>query len=211
MGSGDTELTLQPTCAHFASYNEGTWRVIESMNGESGLAIFRRNLERLVVCGCCFVISLFLPSLGAAQTCLSTAEMDAPTRSALENTSHRYFDMASKGDVAGLRQDSIPSLANNFGGIESAVIENKPAFESAQAMPRPPFVLQAEGKANIARAEFLCGVFGANGQTRDSAVFVLPNLQPGTYAVVILDVNGKKGPYTLSLILQQIGTDWKLG
>jgi hypothetical protein len=152
-----------------------------------------------------------LSSSAAAQTCLSTAEMDAPTRSGLENAAHRFFEMASKGDVAALRQNSIPALANNFGGIEGAVIENKPAFESAQAMPRPPFLLQAQGKENIARAEFLCGVFGANGQTRDSAVFVLPNLPPGNYAVVIMDVNGKKGPYTLSLILQQIGGDWKLG
>jgi len=156
-------------------------------------------------------IGLLVPIATVAQTCLSTAEMDAPTRTALENTAHRYFDMASKGDVAGLRQNAIPSLAANFGGIEAAVIDNKPAFESAQAMPRPPFVLDAEGKENIARAEFLCGVFGANGQTRDSAVFVLPNLPPGKYAVVIMDVNGKKGPYTLSLILQQIGSDWKLG
>jgi hypothetical protein len=178
------------------------------MNCELGLASLQRRFNLATFC---FVIALFLPGFALAQTCLSTAEMDAPTRSAIETAAHRYFDMASKGDVAGLRQNSIPGLASNFGGIEAAVIENKPAFESAQAMPRPPFLLQAQGKENLARAEFLCGVFGANGQTRDSAVFVLPNLPPGNYAVVIMDVNGKKGPYTLSLILQQIGSDWKLG
>jgi hypothetical protein len=181
------------------------------MNCELGLARLQSRAGQLSVF--CFIItvSLLVPASAWAETCLSTAEMDAPTRSALENAAHRYFDMASKGDVAGLRQNAIPSLASNFGGIEAAVIENKPAFESAQGMPRPPFLLQAQGTQNIARAEFLCGVFGANGQTRDSAVFVLPNLPPGNYAVVIMDVNGKKGPYTLSLILQQIGADWKLG
>ena len=59
------------------------------------------------------------------------------------------------------------------------------------------------------RAEFLCGVFGKSGQTADSAVFVIPNLPPGTYGVVILDV-AEKLPHTLSLVLQKIGNEWKL-
>jgi len=150
-------------------------------------------------------------SPASAQVCLSAADMDNPTRTAIENAGHRFFDMAAKGDVAGMKQNAIPSLASNFTGIEQAVVENKPAFAGAPAMPRPPFVLQAQGNAPLAKAEFLCGVFGANGQTRDSAVFQLPNLPPGNYAVVIMDTNGAKGPYTLSLVLQQIGQDWKLG
>jgi hypothetical protein len=146
-----------------------------------------------------------------AQSCLSAADMEAATRSALENTAARYLDMASRGDVFSMKQNSIPGLAANFAGVESAVVDSKPAFQGAQAIPRPPFLLQAEGNAPIARAEFLCGVFGTQGQTRDSAVFVLPNLPPGNYAVIIMDVNGAKGPYTLSLVLQQMGNDWKLG
>ncbi|HYL16089.1 MAG TPA: hypothetical protein VEV41_23860 [Terriglobales bacterium] len=160
-----------------------------------------------------YCVSLFLlfAASAEAQSCLSASDMDAATRSALENSAHRYFDMASKGDVFSLKQNSIPSLASNFGGVESAVVDNKAAFQGAQAAPRPPFLLQAEGNTPIARAEFLCGVFGTQGQTRDSAVFVLPNLPPGNYGVVIMDVNGAKGPYTLSFILQQIGNEWKLG
>ena len=76
---------------------------------------------------------------------------------------------------------------------------------------RPPFLLEAEGAAPIAHAEFFCGVFGSKGQTRDSAVFSLNNLPPGKYGVVILDAPSSKGAYTVSLILQQQGSDWKLG
>ena len=61
------------------------------------------------------------------------------------------------------------------------------------------------------RAEFLCGVFGSQGQTRDSAVFVIPNLPPGNYAITILDVASPQGAYTVSFVLQQQGNDWKLG
>jgi hypothetical protein len=137
--------------------------------------------------------------------------MDAATKTALENAGRRYFDMTSKGDVFSLKQNAIPSLASNFTAIETAVIDNKAAFSGAQAAPRPPFLLKAEGNAPLPHAEFLCGVFGATGQTRDSAIFVLNGLPPGTYGVVILDVTGAKGPYTLSFILQQMGADWKLG
>jgi hypothetical protein len=147
-----------------------------------------------------------------AQTCSTASDMDAATRSALENTGKRLFDMASKGDVFNLKQSAIPSLAANFNGIETAVIENKEAFSGAQAAVRPPYLLKLDGNEPSARAEFLCGIFGPQGQTAHSAVFVIPNLPPGTYAIVILDVTGgSKGPYTLSFVLQQIGNDWKLG
>jgi len=78
-------------------------------------------------------------------------------------------------------------------------------------MPRPPFLLKAEGTAPLARAEFLCGIFGAQGQTRDSAVFIIPNLPSGTYSIVTLDVPSSQGPHTVSFVLQQQGSDWKLG
>jgi hypothetical protein len=152
-----------------------------------------------------------MTSLGSAQTCLSSPDMDPATKTALENTARRYFDMTAKGDVFSLKQNSIPSLAGNFSSVESAVVDNKPNFSGAQATPRLPFLLKAEGNAPLAHAEFLCGVFGSTGQTRDSAIFVLNGLPPGTYGVVIMDVSGGKVPYTLSFILQQVGTDWKLG
>ncbi len=119
--------------------------------------------------------------------------------------------MAARGDSASLRQNTIPSLAADFSNVETAVTDHKADFAGAQATPRPPFLLKAEGTAPLARAEFLCGVFGANGQTADSAEFVIPNLPPGEYAIVILDVPTAKQPYTVSFVLQHEGTAWKLG
>lgn len=145
------------------------------------------------------------------QTCLTSSDMDEATKAALNATAKRYFDMAAHGDVTGLKQNAIPSLASSFSGVETAVKDNQANFTGAQATPRPPYLLKAEGNQPAARAEFLCGVFGANGQTANSSVFVIPNLPPGNYGIAILDVPTQKGPYTVSFVLQQAGADWKLG
>ena len=136
--------------------------------------------------------------------------MGATVRTALETAAQRYFEMSARGDVSALQQNSIASVAASFAGIETAVKENQTAFTGAKATVRPPFLLTADGPEPLARAEFLCGVFGRSGQTKDSAVFVLNNLPPGKYGVTILDVNGGQDPKTLAFVLQQTGADWKL-
>jgi len=146
-----------------------------------------------------------------AETCSTSSDMDQATRTALTNTATRYYDMASKGDTASLRQNAIPGLASDFSGIEGAVRDNLPNLAGVQGTPRPPFLLKAEGTGPLERAEFLCGVFGRDGQTANSAVFVIPNLPPATYAVTPLDAPGPKGAYTVTFVLQQMGTDWKIG
>lgn len=147
----------------------------------------------------------------AAENCATANDMEPATRAAVVSASQRYFDSISRGDSASLRQSAIPSLAADFSGVETIVKDNRPALAGSKAAARPPFLLEAEGTAPLARAEFFCGVFGSKGQTRDSAVFTLGDLPPGKYGVVILDVASAKGAYTVSVILQQIGAEWKLG
>jgi hypothetical protein len=157
--------------------------------------------------------SLLLGVLSAslyAQTCFIGNDMEESTRAALVNTGKKYFEFAAQGDVASLRQNAIPSLAANFTGIESAIGENKPSLLGGTATPRSPFLLKAEGNKPLERAEFLCGVFAAQGQTANSAEFVIPNLPPGNYAIITLDVASQK-PSTVTFVLQQQGNDWKLG
>src|SRR6266481_3166221 len=119
--------------------------------------------------------------------------------------------MVARGDSVSLRQSAIPSLAGDFSGIEGTVKENQSALAGSKASARPPFLLEATGNAPVPKAEFFCGVFGRNGQTKDSAAFSINGLAPGKYGIVILDASSAKGAYTVSLILQQIGSDWKIG
>jgi hypothetical protein len=169
-------------------------------------SIWRRSL---------LLASLALAVMGAAaafaETCTTANDMDPATRTALTSAGQHFFDLLTKGDAASLRQAAIPSLASDFSSIEATVKDNQAALAGAKATARPPFLLDAEGVAPIARAEFYCGVFGRNGQTANSAAFYLNNLPPGKYGVVILDVAASKGPYYVSFILQQLGSDWKLG
>jgi hypothetical protein len=171
------------------------------------MKVFGRNRVHLSV----LMIFMAGAGLAQAQTCYTTADMEEPARAALKNTGNRFFDMAARGDAASLKQNAISSLASDFGGVESAVKENQPSLVGAQATTRPPYLLKVEGNAPLQRAEFLCGIFGPNGQTANSAEFVIPDLSPGTYGIVILDATGTKGPRAVSFVLQQQGNEWKIG
>ena len=157
------------------------------------------------------VLMAWCAANAAAENCVTPNDMEPAVRTALVSAGQRYFDFIVKGDAASIRQNAIPSLASDFSAIESTIKDNQAALSGSKGTARPPFLLDAGGTAPIPRAEFFCGVFGAAGQTRDSAIFSLNNLPPGKYGVVILDASSSKGAYTVSLILQQIGSDWKLG
>ncbi len=163
---------------------------------------------------CTFSITLSLLALLSsnvrAQSCQTSGELDDAARAAITAAGQRFFDLAVKGDVATMRQNAIPSLAADFGGIETSVKDHQPDLAGAQATIKSSFLLDASGAAPDPHAEFLCGVFGKNGQTSGSAAFYLDNLAPGKYAAVLLNAASPKGKNMFSEILQQAGTDWKL-
>jgi hypothetical protein len=148
---------------------------------------------------------------GRAQSCQTSSDLDDATRAAITAAAQRFYDLAAKGDAASMRQNAIPSLASDFSGIEGAVKDHQKDFADAKATVRSIFVLGVDGAAALPHGEFYCGVFGKNGQTSGSAVFYLDNLQPGKYAVVILDAASPTKRNSFSTILQQAGTAWKLG
>jgi hypothetical protein len=158
-----------------------------------------------------FLLAGFVPLAVAQTNCETSSDMDPATRTALTNAALHDYDLIAKGDTAALRQSAIPSLVADFSGIESTIKANGAALAAAKPAARPPFLLEAQGTAAIPRAEFFCGVFGRNGQTADSAAFYLNGLAPGKYGVVIVDAPSVNGAYTVSEILQQQGSDWKLG
>ncbi len=141
-----------------------------------------------------------------AETCWTSADMDPAAKSSIDAAARQDFNYAAQGDVFDLRQSATPDLAANFGGIEGLVIDQKAAYAGAQANIRDEYLLEASGNAPVARAEFLCGIY--NSPQRSA--FVINNLPPGRYAIVIQDVTTSKGPYLLTLILKQQNGAWKL-
>ena len=149
------------------------------------------------------------PLTAGAQSCQTASDLDDATRMAITSAGQRFFAMAAKEDTASLRQNSIPSLAADFGGIEDTIKDHEKDLAAAQATVKGVFLL--DGSTPSPHAEFYCGVFGKSGQTANSAVFYLDNLPAGKYGVVLFDANSPQGKTMFSLILQQAGTDWKLG
>ncbi|MGP0020560.1 MAG: hypothetical protein ACLPHP_18470 [Candidatus Sulfotelmatobacter sp.] len=156
-------------------------------------------------------VAVFSASNARAQSCQTSSELDDVTLAGISAAGQRYFGLAAKADVASLRQSSIASLASDFSGIEATVKDHQQDLAGAQATVKSVFLLETEGSAPVPHAEFYCGVFGKNGQTSGSAVFEIDNLPPGKYAVALLDATSPTARTMFSVILQQAGTDWKLG
>ncbi len=157
----------------------------------------------------CFFLLLWTAA-GWAQRCTEAKDLDPATRGAIESAARQYFDMAARGDTNGLQQNSIPSVAQNFGGIANAVTGNVATLQGSQGTVRNSFLLDDSQATSAEKAEFYCGVFGAYGHTANSTAFIIPGLPPGKYAVAIVDAQGAKTPFTISFVLQQEGQQWKL-
>jgi hypothetical protein len=161
---------------------------------------FRALLQML-----CLVLMAAVPAL-EAQVCSTGADLDAATKSAIETAAKQYLAMSKNGDVAGLKANAIPEITGDFSGIEPAVVTNKTYIAEGQASIVGTYLLDAsQSKATLPRADFYCGIYNSS----DRQAFSIPNLPPGRYAVVIQNVDGKD-PITLTLILQNVGTAWKL-
>ncbi|MGC2111431.1 MAG: hypothetical protein WA655_18090, partial [Candidatus Korobacteraceae bacterium] len=141
-----------------------------------------------------------------AQTCSSGDDLDAATKSAIDAAAKQYLNMSKNGDVAGLKANSIPAIAGDFGAIEHAVVTNKEYFAGGQSTVTGTYLLDAsQAKAPLPRAEFFCGIYNSP----DRLAFSIPNLPPGRYAIAIQKVDGKDA-ITLTLVLENVAGAWKL-
>ena len=140
----------------------------------------------------------------ATESCTTSSDMDATTRSAIESVAQQLFAATQSGNVSAMQQISTAAIAGNIGNLVQA---NRDKIAGGQAHIRGEWLLDAPGTQNYERAEFFCGLFNSPQRTS----FVIPGLPPGTYALVIQDVTGSKQPYQITYILQQEGGRWKLG
>jgi hypothetical protein len=133
--------------------------------------------------------------------------MEPATRGALERAAQEYFQMAARGDTVALRLNAAAVLASSFAPVEAAVRANRAAWAAAQPpQVRAEYLLEVEGTSPQERAEFYCGVWPTPAFT----LFVLNNLSPGRYALVVLDAQSGSNTTRLSLVLSQQQQAWKL-
>src|SRR5437868_11074403 len=146
--------------------------------------------------------------LRGAEQCYTTQDpdFDAASRAGIEASAQQLFTAAATGNTAAMQQNSIPAVAGSFQAIANAVQGNQDKIAGGQAHIRNEWLLDAPGTQAYERAEFFCGTF--NSLQRSS--FVIPGLPPGKYAVAIQDITGSKQPFTITYVLQQEGSQWKL-
>jgi hypothetical protein len=184
---------------------------VERMRFISQARLFVPRCFSAVMGSAVFVALVFASvTVASAQSCQSSGDLEDAVRTAITTAGQHYFDMAAKGDMSSLRQNAIASLSSDFSAIESTIKDHQQDLAGAQAAVKGVYLLETDG-APMTHAEFDCGVFGKSGQTAGSAVFILDSLPTGKYAVVLFEVTSPKTKENFSLVLQQQGSDWKVG
>ncbi len=90
-----------------------------------------------------------------ATTCELASEMDESTQNALGQAASRYLELAVTGDVAGLRAAAIPSLAGNFSGIETAVVQHQDALKADKAIRIGTYLLEPKAQRRCRERNFI--------------------------------------------------------
>jgi hypothetical protein len=144
------------------------------------------------------ILTLLLPA-SAAESCFTASEMRGNTREVVEAAARFRFNLVVQGNMAALRQNTMPGVARDFAAIESAAQQHRAELSGVQPMVRASYLLETDGNLTEARANFYCGVY----RTADWVGFFIPGLEAGRYAIVIFDVPAATGPLTFSVVLQQ--------
>lgn len=153
---------------------------------------FNSNRRALLPLALVCAIAL-LPRVHAA-SCVTQAQMTAAQRDALASAARTLLAQVQRGDVQGLRANTLPAVAADFDGIATSVTSLQPLVQQAAITVDNLYALDASTEPSGApRTDFYCG----------SPVVTLnfTGLPPGTYALAILHATGVPKPQQISLIL----------
>lgn len=129
--------------------------------------------------------------------------MTPAERSALSSAARAMLIQVQNGDVNGLKANTLPAVAADFGGIASSVQSLQPEVQRATITVTGVYGLDAStDQPGTASTQFFCG----------SPVVVVnfSNLPPGKYALALMHATGVEKPQQVSLVLAQSGGRWLL-
>ncbi|MGA2051473.1 MAG: hypothetical protein ABSG96_27725, partial [Terracidiphilus sp.] len=113
--------------------------------------------------------------------------MTSAQRDSLLNAARAMIEEAQSGDLQGLRANTIPAVAADFGGISASIDTLKPLVQQATITVDSLYVLDASAEpAGVARTDFYCGT--------PVVVLNFTDLPPASYALVILHATGIPNP-----------------
>lgn len=139
---------------------------------------------------------LLLPLTARAATCETESQMTPAQRDALVNVARGMVSKVQTGDVQGLRSQTIPAVASQFGAIAAAANRLKPMVQSATITVDNLYAMDASSeKAGSPQTEFYCGT--------PVVMLTFPNLPPGKYGLAIIHATGVPKPQQISLVLSE--------
>jgi hypothetical protein len=142
-----------------------------------------------------------VPVYGAS--CLTQGQMPPAERNDLAAAARILLSRAQNGDVNGLKANTLPAVASDFGGIANSVEQLHSLIQRATVTVDDLYDLDASTEQpNQPNTQFYCG----------SPVVVLNfnGLPPGKYALAVLHATGVEQPQQVSLILARSGSQWLL-
>src|SRR3954471_12537841 len=82
-----------------------------------------------------------------AESCSTSTEMDAATRSALQNAALQDFGFIASANVAQVAANSITDIASNTEGLTGLLNEHKDKLAGSTAQVRNVYLFDASGSA----------------------------------------------------------------
>ncbi|HEY3707390.1 MAG TPA: hypothetical protein VGL22_20180 [Terracidiphilus sp.] len=138
-----------------------------------------------------------------AASCTTQSAMQAQERTALASAARGMLVQVQNGDVNGLKANTLPAVAADFGGIAQSVQNLSPDIKAATITVDTVYDLDASSDAAGAQStQFFCG----------SPVVVLnfAGLPPAKYALALVHATGVEKPQQVSLVLAQVSGKWML-
>jgi hypothetical protein len=152
----------------------------------------------------CLVAGLgALVPVARAASCTTQSQMTPADRNALSSAARSMLSQVQNGDVNGLKANTLPAVAADFGGIAGSVQNLQPDVKTATITVDNVYQLDSStDQAGAASTQFFCG----------SPVVVLnfSGLPPGKYALALVHASGVEKPQQVSLILAQNAGRWML-
>ena len=162
------------------------------------------------------VLSILLacvPAAGYAATCTTQSQMQPAERDAVVRAGTAMVTLAAANNAEGVRLQTMPQYAQDFGGIATAISTAAPHLKGAGFVATSVWLLDAANEKAAADgsaqdAQFYCSLNKSTAQT----TFAIPALPAGRYAVVVMDTTGTTEPWQVAMLLRQgaPGT-WQLG
>ncbi len=161
---------------------------------------------RRIKLACTLALLAALPGILPAETCITQSQMASADRSALSATALSFAGWVKTNDAVGVKASTIPEFAQNFDAIAAAISATAPKIAGDALAVTGLYILDATSYTGTKDAQFFCTL---NSSTSE-AIFSLPSLPAGRYALATVRAQGTAASWNLNFVLRQIGSAWQL-